>query len=56
MENTRKEIRRLRKDMHAAKRDIEQMKSILERENRIDRLINEMKCSAREMLRISREI
>lgn len=51
---TQREIRRLRKEMRAARRDIDRMMAMLEREKRIDRLIDEMKQSAREMLIISR--
>ena len=56
MERTHKEIRRLRKDVRAVRKDIDNMKSMLDRERRMDYLINEMKQAARQMLLMSHEL
>lgn len=56
MERTHKEIRRLRKDVRAVRKDIYHMKAMLERERRMDYLINEMKQAARQMLLMSHEL
>lgn len=40
--------------MRDARKDIDRMRAMLERESRIDTLIDEMKHAAREMLIISR--
>ena len=56
MERTHKEIRRLRKDVRAVRKDIDHMKAMLERERRMDNLINEMKQAARQMLLMSHEL
>lgn len=54
MNKTQRELRRLRGDMRAAQRDIDNIKAMLERERRIDLLIGQMKRSARQMLLLSR--
>lgn len=54
MGTTWQEIRRLRKEMRDARKDIDRMRTMLERESRIDSLIDQMKRSAREMLLVSR--
>lgn len=53
---TRQEIRRLRKDMRAARKDIDRIMSVVVREERMDNLIKEMKQAARQMLLMSREL
>lgn len=47
--NTNKEIRKLRKDLHALREDVQSMKY-----QRLDSLIAQMKDAAREMLEASR--
>ena len=42
--------------MRAARRDIDRLAAAMERNNRIDDLIDDMKRTAREMLRLSREL
>lgn len=50
------ELRRLRQEVRAMRRDVRKVKSQLDRYDRIDGLIAEMKRSAREMLLMSREL
>lgn len=52
----KKDMFRLRKDVRRMRKDIDTIKLTLEREKRIDRLIDDMKRSAREMLLMSREL
>lgn len=55
--NTRNhDLRSLRKELRAARRDIARMRGMMETENRLDNLIKEMQRSAREMLIMSREL
>lgn len=56
MGRTQQEIRKLRKDVRAVRKDIDHMKAMLERERRMDNLINEMKQAARQMLLMSHEL
>ena len=49
-------IAKLARDMKEMKREVRQMRIELERYNKIDQLIDEMRRSAREMLRMSREL
>lgn len=46
----------MRKNVRAARKDIDRIMSILEREKRIDHLIAEMKQTARQMLLMSHEL
>ncbi len=52
----KKDMFRLLKDVRRMRKDIDTIKLTLEREERIDRLIDDMKRSAREMLLMSREL
>lgn len=46
----------MRKNVRAARKDIDRIMSILEREKRIDHLIAEMKQTAQQMLLMSHEL
>lgn len=50
------EFRRLRREVRAMKKEIKNVNSRLDRYDRIDELIADMKRSAREMLLMSREL
>lgn len=52
----KKDMFRLRKDVRRMRKGIDTIKLTLEREERINRLIDDMKRSAREMLLMSREL
>lgn len=56
MGKTQRELSWLRKNVRAARKDIDRIMSILEREKRIDHLIAEMKQTARQMLQMSHEL
>lgn len=56
MGRTQQEIRKLRNDVRAVRKDIDHMRAMLERERRMDNLINEMKQAARQMLLMSHEL
>ena len=50
------EIRRLRQEVRTMRKELRVVSRRLDRNDRIDELIKEMKRSAREMLLISREL
>lgn len=51
-----REIRRLRQEVRAMRKDLGMVKGQLDRYDRMDVLIKEMKQTAREMLLMSREL